>query len=152
MSNTDINALKSLFTVMHIANDANIVVEAENNNTVVKIEQLLDTIDKNLNKRIIVFSHNSVLGHILGKTIINSTFSNLYHNLLSYDGCEFYGIEPMDIEEALFTYNDCIPIVNYDDDDAVDALGNTHADQLYILSFTALNKSHLFATSPRKRR
>jgi len=134
MSSNDISALKSLFTIMNMASKANIVVETEKNATVLKIEQLLETIDKSFGKRIIVFSHNSVLGHILGKTIINSTFSELYHDLLSYDGCEFYGIAPMDIDEALLDYNDCIPIINYDDDDEVDSDGNTRADQLYILS------------------
>ncbi len=134
MSGNDINALKSLFSIMNVASNANIVVEAENNDTVVKMEHLLNTIDTKLNKRIIVFSHTSVLGHILGKTIINSAFSKLYHTLLSYDGCEFYGIKPLDVEEALYKYNDCIPIINYDDDDELDEEGNLNADQLYMLS------------------
>lgn len=134
MSKNDINALKSLFSIMNIAKNANVVVEVEKNETVVKIEMLLETINEELKKRIIVFSHNSVLGHIIGKTIINSSFSMVYHNLLSYDGCEFYGISTMDIEEALYTYNDCIPIINYDDDDIVDENGKFNADQLYILS------------------
>ena len=134
MSNNDINALKTLFSIMNIAKDANIVVETENHETVVKIEKMLESIDRSLNKRVIIFSHNSVLGHILGKTIMKSTFSMLYHELLSYDGCEFYGISPiMDIEEALYTYNDCIPIINYDDDEEVEN-GRKQADQLYILS------------------
>lgn len=136
MSNNDINALKSLFSIMNIAKGANIVVEVENNDTVVKIEQLLNSINIDLNKRIIIFSHNSVLGHILGKTIVNSLYSKLYHDVLSYDGCEFYGIGPMDIEEALYKFNDCIPIINYDDDDYVDKDGRKQADQLYILSDT----------------
>ena len=136
MSSNDVNALKSLFTVINIAKNANVVVEAENADTVSKIEKLLDTIDKNLHKRIIVFSHNSVIGHILGKTIVNPAYATVYHDLLSYEGCEFYGIEPMDIDQALFTYNDCIPIINYDDDDEIDANGNARADQLYILSDT----------------
>ena len=130
----DISSLKSLFSIMNVAKNANIVVETENNDTVNIIEQLLDTIDKNLAKRIIVFSHNSVIGNILGKTIIKSDFSDLYHDLLSYEGCEFYGIEPMEVEQALYTYNDCIPIINYDDDDEVDEGGNKQKDQLYVLS------------------
>ena len=128
MSSRDVSALKSLFTIMNVAKQANIVVEVENHDTVVKMENLLDTIDKDLNKRIIVFSHNSVLGHILGKTLVNPTYSALYHTLLSYDDCEFYGIAPMPLDDALLTYNDCIPIVNYDDD------GNSTLDQLYVLS------------------
>lgn len=134
MTNNDLNALKSLFAIMTIAKDANIVVEAECNETVVKIEQLLDTIDKNLNKRIIVFSHNGVLGHVLGKTLVNATYSQLYHHILSYDGCEFYGIPSMDVEDALYKYNDCIPIINYDDDNEVGSNGKYQADQLYVLS------------------
>ena len=134
MTNNDLNALKSLFAIMSIAKSANIVVEAESNATVNKIEQLLDTIDKDLNKRIIIFSHNGVLGHILGKTLINATYSQLYHHLLSYEGCEFYAIPPMDVEKALYVYNDCIPIINYDDDDVVDENGQRAADQLYVLS------------------
>ena len=133
MTNNDLNALKSLFAIMTIAKTANIVVEAESNATVNKIEQLLDTIDKDLNKRIIIFSHNGVLGHILGKTLINSTYSQLYHHLLSYEGCEFYAIPPMDVEKALYTYNDCIPIINYDDDE-VAANGKPAIDCLYVLS------------------
>ena len=134
MSTKDIQALKSLFTIMHTATQANIVVEVENNDTVVKIENLLTTIDKDLHKRIIIFSHNSVLGHILGKTIVCSDFSGLYHSLLSYDGCEFYGIPTVEMEEALQIYNNCIPVINYDDDDEVDAEGNKQADQLYVLA------------------
>ena len=134
MTNNDLNALKSLFAIMSIAKSANIVVEAESNATVNKIEQLLDTIDKDLNKRIIIFSHNGVLGHILGKTLINAAYSQLYHHLLSYEGCEFYAIPPMDVEKALYVYNDCIPIINYDDDDVVDEDGQCAADQLYVLS------------------
>ena len=134
MSGNDLNALKSLFAIMSIAKSANIVVEAESNDTVNKIEGLLDTIDKELNKRIIVFSHNGVLGHILGKALINATYSKLYPELLSYEGSEFYAIPTMDIEKALYTYNDCIPIINYDDDEAVDENGNRAADQLYVLS------------------
>ena len=134
ISNNDLNAIKSLFSIISIAKEANIVVEAENNETVKKIEQLLETINKDLNKRIIIFSHNSVLGHILGKTLVNSSFSMLYHILLSYDGCEFYGIATENLEEALYKYNDCIPIMNYDDDDEEDENGNLNVDQLYILS------------------
>ena len=46
----------------------------------------------------------------------------------------------MDITEALQKYNDCIPIINYDDDDLVDEKGNKQADSLYVLSDEA---SHL---------
>lgn len=134
MPSKDIDALKTLFAIMNIGVNANIVVETENNKTVNKIEQLFNKIDPSMNKRVIAFSHNEIIGNILGKTLINSHYNMLFHDLLSYEGCEFYGIPVMDIDEALALYNDCIPVVNYDDDCEEDENGNKQKDQLYILS------------------
>ena len=134
MPGKDIEALKTLFAIMNIGANANIVVETENSKTVTKIEQLFNKLDSKMNNRIIAFSHNEIIGNILGKTLINSNYSMLFHDLLSYEGCEFYGIPVMDIDEALAIYNDCIPVVNYDDDCAVDEDGKKQKDQLYILS------------------
>jgi len=134
MTANDLNAIKTLFTMVNVGVKANIVLEAEENSTLEKIEGLLDRIDPELNKRILVFSHNSVVGHIMGRAIVNPTFNDVYHELLSYEGVEFYGIPTKDIEEALYTYNDCIPIINYDDDDYVGESGKKEADQLYVLS------------------
>ena len=134
MSARDLNAFKSMLNLVSVSSHANIVVETEAVEAADKMIKLLDSIDEKLKQRIIVFSRNGLIGRILGRTIINSTYSPLYHYLLSYDGCEFYGIETMDVEEALYTYNDCIPIINYDDDDIVDENGNKATDQLYIFS------------------
>ena len=137
MTSNDLNAIKTLFTMMNVGVGANIVLEAEENSTLEKIERLLDKINPELNKRILVFSHNSVVGHIMGRAIVNPTFNDVYHELLSYDGVEFYGLPTNDIEQSLYTYNDCIPIINYDDDDVLDKNGNKSADQLYVLSDSA---------------
>lgn len=134
MPGKDIDALKNLFAIMNIGAKANIVVETENSKTVKKIEQLFNKIDSHMNKRIIAFSHNEIIGNILGKTLINSNYSMLFHDLLSYEGCEFYGIPVMDMDEALALYNDCIPVVNYDDDCEENENGQKEKDQLYILS------------------
>jgi len=139
MTANDLNAIKTLFTMVNVGVKANIVLEAEENSTLEKIEGLLDRIDPELNKRILVFSHNSVVGHIMGRAIVNPTFNDVYHELLSYEGVEFYGIPTKDIEEALYTYNDCIPIINYDDDDYVGESGKKEADQLYVLSDNSQN-------------
>lgn len=137
MSNKDLSAIKTLFTMMNVNKDANIVVEVEENDTLEKIESLASVINPELAKRVIAFSHNSVVGHILGRAIVNPLYNDVYHELLSYEGVEFYGIEPCDLEEALYKYNDCIPVINYDDDDMVDENGEKAADQLYILSDNA---------------
>ena len=134
MTNKDLTAIKTLFTMMNVNSMANIVVEVEDNRTLEKIENLAQVISPTLSKRIIAFSHNSVVGHILGKSIVNPSYNDVYNELLSYEGVEFYGIETCDIEDALYTYNDCIPVINYDDDDVVDRDGNAAADQLYVLS------------------
>lgn len=134
MTANDLNALKSLFSIMHVNVKANIVVEVEENETVEKIEKLLNTIDQKLNERIIVFSHSSVMGHIIGRSLVNPIYSTLYHELLSYDGVEFYAIPSMPVEEAFKKFNNCLPIVNYDDDDVVDENGKREADQLYVLA------------------
>ncbi|MBO5774213.1 MAG: hypothetical protein J6R44_05210, partial [Clostridia bacterium] len=137
LSTVDLNALKTLLNIISLAPVANIVIETLNASAVSKIEKLLSSIDKNTANKVTVFSHNGVLGNILGKTVMNSHFNEIYHHLLSYDGCEFYGIPPMEIDEALVKYNDCIPIINYDDDDEIDANGQANIDQLYILSDNA---------------
>ena len=144
MSNKDLSAIKTLFTMMNVNAKANIVVEVQENNTLEKIEKLVNIISPELSNRVIAFSHNSVVGHILGRSIVNPLYNDVYHELLSYDGVEFYGIEPCDIEEALYKYNDCIPVINYDDDDVVDENGNKAADKLYILSDNreSLGKRH----------
>lgn len=133
----DLASFKLLMSLLHMGTDANIVVEVEQNKTAKKIEQFILTTNEEYKKRVSVFSHNAVIGHILGRAVINPAFSDIYHELLSYDGCEFYGIAPMDIETALYQYNDCIPIINYDDDGVVDDAGCTAADQLYVLSHNA---------------
>lgn len=130
----DLTSFKLLMSLIHMGTTANIVVEVEKNETATKIEQFIRETDQATDRRVSIFSHNSVIGHILGRAVVNPVYSYLYHELLSYDGCEFYGIAPMKIEDALYLYNDCIPIINYDDDGAVDADGKLSVDQLYVLS------------------
>jgi hypothetical protein len=137
MSNKDLSAIKTLFTMMNVNKEANIVVEVEENDTLEKIENLAAVINPELSKRVIAFSHNSVVGHILGRAIANPLYNDVYQELLSYEGVEFYGIEPCDLEEALYKYNDCIPVINYDDDDVIDENGEKAVDQLYILAENA---------------
>lgn len=134
MSSSDLCAVKTLFNILPLVKNANVVVETENADTVNKIEGLLATIDPKLNRRIIAFAHNRVLGHILGRVAVNSAYSELYHHLLSYDGAEFYTVPAMDVECAMKAFDGCIPLVNYDDDDETDEQGRKAADRLYVLA------------------
>ena len=134
LSTKDLSSFKLLMAILNTTKNANVVVEAENNNAVVKIEQFIKATHGDLKKRVSIFAHNTVTGYILGRAIVNPMYSHVYHHLLSFEGVEFYGIKPMDVKEALLTYNDCIPVVNYDDDDEIDENGNKTADNLYVLS------------------
>lgn len=126
MSANDLAALKSLLNILSISTNANIVVETENSNSVSQIEKLIKTLDSDLNERIIVFSHKMILGNILGKTIINKNFSDIFHHLLSYDGAEFYGINESNVEYVLQNYENCIPITKKE--------SNNNDNNLYVLA------------------
>ena len=134
ISTKDLTAFKLMLSMIGEAPNANIVVETETETAKAKIDQLINSTHPEDKHRISVFSHNVVMGHLLGKTTVEPLFAPLFHHVLSFDGAEFYGIPTMDLEEALYTYNDCIPIINYDDDDEIDENGCKQADQLYILS------------------
>lgn len=135
ISTNDLTAFKLMLTMLGEAPKANIVVETENETAKLKIEQLIDSTHPHDKTRVSVFSHNAVMGHVLGRTTVNSLFAPLFLQILSFNGVEFYGVPTMNVEEALYSYDDCIPIINYDDDDFEDADGKK-ADQLYILSDT----------------
>lgn len=132
LTQKDFNAFRLLMSIINLVDNSPIVVEAERR----LLEKKVDELFKNANidsKQISVFSHNLVIGHILGKAIIRSEYVDFYNEILSYDGVEFYGIAPMPMKEALETYSDCIPVALYDDDDVVDNEGNKAPDHLYIL-------------------
>ncbi len=132
ISTKDLASFKLLISILDEAKKANIVVEVENSNTVTRIEQLLATTKKDSKNRVAIFSHNSVIGHILGRAVVNPLYSYLYHHVLSFEGVEFYACPSMSIDEALLSYNDCIPIANYGDLSSKDQTGNPQ--KLYYLS------------------
>ncbi len=134
ISERDLASFKALMAILHMNPDANIVVELESRSAEERIEHFLKETHPTLCDHVSAFSHNSVIGHILGRAVINPIYSHLFHHILSYDGCEFYGLPAMDTADALQCYRNCIPVVNYDDDCTVDENGNTAADQLYILA------------------
>ena len=134
ISDADLSSFKVLMAIRNMGSRANIAVEVENESTEKRIEHFLHKTDPSLLNRVSVFAHNSVIGHILGRAVINPLYSQLFHHILSYKGCEFYSLPTMDLEQALYRYHNCIPIINYDDDCEIDENGETAADQLYFLA------------------
>lgn len=129
---SDLNSFILLMSIIHLTSNANIVVEVETGEMKDKIEKLFKNKDITTN-HVSVFSNNLVTGHILGKSIINQQYFNIFFELLGYDGVELYSLDPMPIEEALKIYDNCVPMANYDDDDEIDQEGNKKADHLYVL-------------------
>ena len=134
ISARDIGAIKTLLTMMNVNVNANIVVEAEDSKTVEKIDSLAALSGSGIEKHVMSFSHNALVGYILGRSLVNPIYDDVYKELLDYDGVELYGIKPQEVEDALYTYCDCIPVVNYDDDDEVASDGTMSADHLYVLA------------------
>lgn len=136
MPTEDLAAIKTLLTMMNMNTEANIVVECRDPAARTSIEGLVRAAGSGLSRNIIAFSRDAVIGHILGRSIVNPAYDDVYNELLSYDGVEFYGIPAEEVGTALCRYNDCIPVINYDDDDAVDEAGAKAPDHLYVLSDT----------------
>lgn len=115
---TDADAFKILMSVLSINKNANIVIEANNNNFSKQINDLMKA-SIELNKaNISIFSRNSIVGHALGRAAINTSFADLYYYLLSFEGGSFYSInKPYDVKEALKYYNKAIPITRYREND-----------------------------------
>lgn len=131
ISSNDLNSFKLLMSIINISKDCNIVMETENNDSVNKIEKLLQLTNPDIAHRIALFSHNSIIGHILGRAVTNPIFSFLFDEMLGFDGVEFYNFEPMDISEALHKYSDCIPVINYDN---YLSSKEENKKQLYVIS------------------
>lgn len=131
-SAADLNTFKLLMSIIHLVHNTNIVVEVTTQQMKEKIETLFK--DPSMSSNLVsVFSSNVVTGHIVGKSIINQQYFNVFHELLGYDGVEFYDIEPMSLTDALECFDNCIPMANYDDDDVIDESGSKAADHLYVL-------------------
>ena len=116
ISNSDLLSLKIMLALgnFNINPNCNIVVETDTEETKTKIEDLSLTIKNLKTKSIIPVSFNKKIGQIIAQTIIEPLMANIYLELLSYDGCEFYSYDKTDVDTYLGKYNNAIPIIKYD--------------------------------------
>ncbi|MBQ7276306.1 MAG: hypothetical protein IJS58_03555 [Bacilli bacterium] len=135
LSTRDLNAFRLLMSIIHLVDDINIVVESETDLLDKKIKSLFRH-TRNKRANVCAFSHKEIIGHIMGKGIINKDYIDFYDEILSYEGVEFYGINPIPIEEALENYNNFIPIINYNDES--DKRCKDEPNHLYILNSNSL--------------
>lgn len=116
ITSSDLNALKILLALgnFNIKKDCNIVVETENEHTKQKIENISDTISTLKDKSVIPVSFNKKIGQVIAQSVVDPELANIYLDLLSYDGSEFYSVDyDGTVDEYLTHYNSSIPIKKY---------------------------------------
>ena len=116
ISNSDLLSLKIMLALgnYELNDNINIIIETDDDNTASKMEDLGLTINNLKNKNIIPISFNKKIGQIIAQTIITPSLANVYLDLFSYDGDEFYSRDPMEVDDFLKNYTNAIPIIKYD--------------------------------------
>ena len=115
ITNYDLYSLKIMLALgnFDINPNCNIVVETDDDNTKKKIENLSQTIKTLQNKSIIPVSFNRKIGQIIAQTVISPELANIYLELLSFEGSEFYSIKGDSVEDYFKKHNNAIPIIKY---------------------------------------
>lgn len=116
ISNSDLLSLKMMLALgnFKLKDDINIVIETDDDKTAKKMEELGLTISNLKDKNIIPISFNRKIGQIISQTIITPALANVYLDLFSYEGNEFYSRDPIEVDDFLKNYTNAIPIIKYD--------------------------------------
>lgn len=111
---TDVDTFKLLMGIISITKTASIAIEAQDEDKVRAIEDLIKASPELKDLTLTSFSKGSVVGHILARSAINSSYNDLYYSLLTYQNGGFYEIPTITgVEESMKNYNDCIPVSHY---------------------------------------
>lgn len=115
ITNYDLYSLKIMLALgnFNINPNCNIVVETDAESTKNKIENLSKTIKNLQNKSIIPVSFNRKIGQIIAQTVISPELANIYLELLSFEGSEFYSTNESDVDNFFMKHNNAIPIIKY---------------------------------------
>ncbi len=116
ISNSDLLSLKIMLALgnFNLNKNTNIVIETDDELTARKMENLSKKMNNLKEKTIIPISFNKKLGQVIAQTIITPALANVYLDILSYDGSEFYSRDKMKVEDYLENYTEAIPIICYD--------------------------------------
>ena len=92
-----------------------IVVETQSDETRAQIEGLSHKITSLKKLNITAISFNKKIGQIIAQSLVMPHMSNLYSELFSFEGSEFYSIESKEeIDEYLRNHNNTIPVYKED--------------------------------------
>ncbi len=115
--NSDLLNLKIVLKLgsFKLKNDCQIVVETQSDETRAQIEGLSKKIATLKKLNITPISFNKKIGQIIAQSLVMPHMSNLYSELFSFEGSEFYSIESNDeIESYLKSHNQSIPVYKED--------------------------------------
>ena len=114
ITNYDLYSLKIMLALgnFDINPNCNIVIETDDGATKNKIENLAVTIKTLQNKSVIPVSFNRKIGQIIAQTVISPELANIYLELLSFEGSEFYSTDG-EVSDFFATHNEAIPIIKY---------------------------------------
>ena len=111
--NSDLLNLKIVLRLgsFKLNDNAQIVVETDSNITRGQIENLAYTVSSLKDKKIIPVSFNKKIGQIIAQSIVIPEIAQIYLNLFSFEGGEFYSIESdLSIDDYLKLHNDAIAV------------------------------------------
>lgn len=114
--NADLQSLKVVLGLSDFKykNDISIVVELVEESAIEKIKKLSETLNNMKDKSIIPVSFRKKIGQLIANTVLTPDISNVYFDLLSYEGVEFYPYSEESVDEYLSTHSEAIPIIKYD--------------------------------------
>ena len=115
--NSDLLNLKIVLKLgsFKLKNDCQIVVETQSDDTRAQIEGLSKKIATLKKLNITPISFNKKIGQIIAQSLVMPHMSNLYSELFSFEGSEFYSIESNEeIEQYFKTHNNSIPVYKED--------------------------------------
>ena len=115
--NSDLLNLKIILRLgsFNIRNDCQIVVETDSDETRGQIENLSYTVSSLKKMNIVPVSFNKKIGQIIAQSLVAPQMGDLYDELFSFAGAEFYSIESdEDIEAYLQKHNEAIPVYKED--------------------------------------
>jgi hypothetical protein len=115
--NSDLLNLKIVLKLgsFKLKEDCQIVVETQSDETRAQIESLSHKISTLKKLNITPISFNKKIGQIIAQSLVMPQMSELYSELFSFEGSEFYSIESDDeIDHFMKTHDNCVPVYKED--------------------------------------
>lgn len=112
--NQDLLNLKIVLRIgsFEIPSNTQIVVETDSDETRQQIENISYTVSSLKGKSVIPVSFNRKIGQIIAQSIVSPKMAEVYLELFSFQGAEFYSIDSKEtVEEYMNTHDNSIPVV-----------------------------------------